>query len=175
MSEMKTAQRELIRVSLRIGPFTVEAAGETDDEIQRKLKRGVSCVQSVLPIVQEIGSISVPSPVPVEAGGQIRESLPAIALSAGELIKKSDAKTETDRCEIVATYLFKHEMREFTHRDILKLYDESGIPRPSNIQDVLNRLTNRARLRHCGDREGIRLFTVTHSGVAHAESLTESQ
>ncbi len=169
MGVQQEVQNRTIRVSLHIGSFEIEVTGETEAELEQKLRKGISSELALNSLVPKLEENSNLSPLVTTFSDTSNPTLPA---SVGEILRRSLAHTETDRCLLVSNHLFTNGQREFTHHDILRVYRESGIPDPSNIHDVLNRLVKTADLRRAGEREGVRSFTMTQSGLARAESLS---
>jgi len=172
------SERATVRV--RLGPFEVEAAGQDQKDLEQYLRAGLMAAKTVMPMLQEVEA-EVGGPR-WSGGPNIRPSSDETAArqhgvgegtspSIGEVLKEARINTETDRCIAIAAFLFRNGLREFTHRDALKAYDEAGCPHPTNIYDVLNRLVKKAHLRPSGDREGVKSFSVTRTGLDYAESL----
>ncbi len=174
LDQVSHVLQEKLRVRIRRGSVDIEASGESQEDLEQALKAGIASIRTVVPLLQEMDAETHPKISRSEAetpSSTARHSAVAPDLSVGEILWQANVSTDTDRCLIMSYYLFRRGHREFTHRDLLKLYDESGTPHPTNVYDVLSRLVKRTHLRLLDEQEGVKSFTITQSGLAHSETM----
>src|SRR5207247_5200617 len=116
MGVQQEVQNRTIRVSLHVGSFEIEVTGETEAELEQKLRRGISSVLALHSLVPKLEANSEFSPKVTTVSDTPSPMLPA---PVGEILRRSLAHTETDRCLMVSNHLFANGQREFTHHDIL--------------------------------------------------------
>lgn len=152
-----------VTVKLSIGAFAVEVSGPSD-YVDKKLDDILSrYLTAARPSSTEVRTPSIP----LEKGGK--------QLSAGELLKKSRHKNQSDEALLLAYYLEKQSgLPSFTSTELGNLARE--VKRPfSNASDVVAKLTARGLMMSTGDREGQRAYALTASGEELVESMLEEK
>ena len=96
-------------------------------------------------------------------------------LSASELIKKSNARNQSDIAVVLGYFMEKNSgIASFTSTELGNLAKETKRPF-ANSSDLVAKLTARGLMMSAGEKEGQRAYAITASGEEYVESMLQSE
>jgi hypothetical protein len=90
------------------------------------------------------------------------------------ITEKGNPRGHQNRALLFAYWLFKREnMASYNYMDIEKCFDETRLPKPANITDVMNRLQAQGLVTTTADKDSRKAWVITATGERNVEQMNE--
>lgn len=151
------------RIKLKRGDYEFEVQGDKA-WVEGKFEELVKDIPPIAPLTSTSGS---QPPAPTTGAG----TLPGTIV---EFIKaKGNPSKHTDTAVLFAYWLFKKEnMTSYNIEDINNCYDQTRIPKPANISDMMNQIQSQGFVATVKEeKDGKKAWVITTTGETYVEQM----
>lgn len=143
----------MITIKRKVGDYEVTATGKNSEETISQILEAENILINKLEKINDF-SLTTTDTAPNERG-----------MSLSEFINQRKPRTHVEIILSMAYYMFKVRKKEyFTRADIDTCYSEARLPKPSNINDLINTNVRKGHIMYKGELSGVKSWTITQTG-----------